>query len=46
VPCQLSEHFAAAHPNAAIEIVDSGHELTDVLELISPRVEDFLGSPR
>jgi hypothetical protein len=42
VPARYSEEFAAAHPNAALQIVDSGHELLDVLELMAPKVESFL----
>ena len=42
VPVSYSQDFAANHPNAALEIVDSGHELTDVLEYMAPKVAAFL----
>jgi uncharacterized protein len=45
VPPGLSRHFAAAHPDAVLEIVDSGHDLLDVLDYITPKVESFLGTP-
>jgi pimeloyl-ACP methyl ester carboxylesterase len=47
VPARLSESFAASHPNARLEILDSGHELLDVLEYMGSKVEEFLlGSRR
>jgi len=42
VPAAYSEEFAASHPNAQLEILDSGHELTDVLEYMAPRLAQFL----
>ncbi|MGO9230193.1 MAG: alpha/beta hydrolase [Terracidiphilus sp.] len=42
VPVELSRRFVAGHPNAALEIVDSGHELLNVLDSIGPKVTDFL----
>ncbi len=42
VPPQYSTEFAAAHPNARLEILDSGHELLNVLEYMSPKVLEFL----
>jgi len=42
VPVSYSQEFAANHPNATLEIVDSGHELTDVLEYMAPKVAAFL----
>jgi len=42
VPAELSRRFAAAHPNAALEIVDSGHEMLNVLDAIGPKVTAFL----
>jgi uncharacterized protein len=32
VPASVSQTFAATHPNAELRLMDSGHELTDVLE--------------
>jgi pimeloyl-ACP methyl ester carboxylesterase len=42
VPVQYSEEFAATHPNASLEVLDSGHELLNVLDYMAPRVTDFL----
>lgn len=43
VPSQFSVEFAAAHPNARLEILDSGHELINVLDYMAPKVAAFLG---
>lgn len=32
VPAEVSEQFAASHPNARVRLMESGHELTDVLD--------------
>ena len=37
VPLTHSEHFAALYPSVRLLPVDSGHELTDVLELLGTR---------
>lgn len=42
VPVQESVRFADSHPNADLVRVESGHELTDVLESIWVRSEPFL----
>ena len=42
VPVAYSQQFALAHPNAHLEVLDSGHELLDVLEYMAPRVTGFL----
>jgi len=42
VPANLSRLFSANHPNVTLEIVDSGHELLNVLDDIGPKVEAFL----
>ena len=42
VPAELSRAFAASHPNAALEIVDSGHDLLNVLDEIAPKIDAFL----
>lgn len=42
VPASLSRTFAATHPNVTLEVVDSGHELLNVLDYIGPKVEAFL----
>jgi uncharacterized protein len=45
VPARFSQEFAATHPNARLEVLDSGHELHNVLEYMAPRVMDFLLDP-
>jgi len=42
VPPLASEHFAAARPNVHLEVVDSGHELTDVLPYLWNKMREFL----
>jgi pimeloyl-ACP methyl ester carboxylesterase len=42
VPARYSSEFAATHPNARLEILDSGHELLNVLEYMAPKVCAFL----
>jgi len=43
VPVEYSQEFAAAHPhNVKLHLLDSGHELTDVLEIIWNETEPFL----
>jgi pimeloyl-ACP methyl ester carboxylesterase len=42
VPAKLSSEFAVTHPNAKLKVVDSDHELLDVLEPIWRQVEPFL----
>jgi pimeloyl-ACP methyl ester carboxylesterase len=42
VPVQYSEEFAATHPNASLEVLDSGHELLNVLEYMAPLVTAFM----
>ena len=42
VPARYSSEFAAAHPNALLEILDSGHDLLNVLEYMAPKVRGFL----
>jgi len=42
VPARYSSEFAATHPNARLETLDSGHDLLNVLEYIAPRVTGFL----
>ena len=43
VPVEVSEQFAAGHPNAILKVVPSGHELTDVLERLWTETAMFLG---
>jgi uncharacterized protein len=42
VPPEVSRRYAASHPNVELKLVDSGHELTDVLEGIWNRTAMFL----
>src|SRR5207237_6538961 len=42
VPAEFSREFAGKHSNARLEILDSGHELTDVLNYMAPQVAAFL----
>lgn len=42
VPVSYSREFAAAHPNAVLEVLDSGHELLNMLDYMGPKVGSFL----
>jgi pimeloyl-ACP methyl ester carboxylesterase len=42
VPASYSEEFVAAHPNAHLQLLDSGHELTDCLDVIWNEAVSFL----
>jgi pimeloyl-ACP methyl ester carboxylesterase len=42
VPAAASEGFTASHPNVILRLMDSGHELTDVLDPMWALVEEFL----
>ena len=43
VPPKVSLDFARRHPNATVRLVESGHELTDVLEMLWNETVAFLG---
>jgi pimeloyl-ACP methyl ester carboxylesterase len=43
VPAALSKAFAEGHPNVTLRLLDSGHELTDVLEQLWMETATFLG---
>lgn len=45
VPCELSREYAGKHPNAILRALPSGHELTDVLEVMWPEMLTFLSQP-
>lgn len=45
VPVGLSEQFAAAHTNATLRVLDSDHELLNVLEPMWTEIESFLWGP-
>jgi pimeloyl-ACP methyl ester carboxylesterase len=42
VPAELSREFAAAHPNVRLHVLDSDHELLNVLEAIWQAAAPFL----
>jgi uncharacterized protein len=42
VPVEFSKKFWAAHPNCELHVLDSGHELTDVLPAMWVLTERFL----
>ncbi len=42
MPVMYSSEFVKAHPNARLVRLDSGHELTDVLDAIWRQSEEFL----
>jgi pimeloyl-ACP methyl ester carboxylesterase len=42
VPVAYSEQFALTHAGAHLEVLDSGHELLNVLDYMAPRVTGFL----
>jgi len=44
VPAQYSRDFAAGRGNVRLEMMDSGHDLLNVLEAMGDGVEAFLGS--
>lgn len=41
VPAAYSRDFAARHPNARLQIVDSGHDLLNVLDDLAPQIRRF-----
>jgi pimeloyl-ACP methyl ester carboxylesterase len=44
VPPEVSERFCLTHPQARLHLLDSGHELTDVMEPMWELAWDFLAS--
>ena len=42
VPPAVSLQFASGHPNATVHLMESGHELTDVLDAMWVRTKEFL----
>jgi pimeloyl-ACP methyl ester carboxylesterase len=44
VPARYSEEFAAAHPNATLEVLDAGHDLLNVLDYMAPKILSFLAA--
>ena len=41
VPVEIFQQFASTHPNATLEILQSGHELLNVLDHMAERVVPF-----
>lgn len=42
VPAEVSQRYAARRPNVTLQLLDSGHELTDVLEALWAATARFL----
>jgi len=42
VPARHSQEFARGRPQVQLEILDSGHELTDQLDYMAPKILEFL----
>jgi pimeloyl-ACP methyl ester carboxylesterase len=42
VPVSSSREFSARHPNAALEVLDSDHQLFDMLDYMAPKITRFL----
>jgi uncharacterized protein len=42
VPVALSREFVASHPNARLRVMDSDHELLDVLDVVTTEAVPFL----
>ncbi len=42
VPAAASVDFASRHPNTRLEVLESGHELLNVLDYMAPKVAVFL----
>jgi uncharacterized protein len=45
VPASISAAYAQQHSNARLVLLESGHELTDVLDPMWVLISDFLGVP-
>jgi uncharacterized protein len=46
VPAEVSRRYAAGHANVELRLVESGHELTDVLDPLWEETATFLGIPK
>lgn len=42
VPARYSQEFAASHPNVTLEVLDSGHDLLNVLDYMAAKIVRFL----
>lgn len=45
VPASISSAYASRHPHIQLVLLESGHELTDVLELMWVQISRYLGVP-
>ena len=45
VPAGISSAYAARRPNIKLVLMESGHELTDVLEPMWSQISDYLAVP-
>jgi uncharacterized protein len=45
VPAALSSTYASHHPSVRLVLLESGHELTDVMDLMWAQVSDYLAVP-
>jgi hypothetical protein len=45
VPAQYSQDFAAGRSNVRLQLMDSGHDLLNVLDAMAKGVEAFLPCP-
>ena len=45
IPVGISTAYTAGHPNVRLVVMESGHELTDVLEPMWSEISSFLGVP-
>ena len=45
VPAGISSDYASRHPNVKLVLLESGHELTDVLDLMWAQVSSYLAVP-
>jgi pimeloyl-ACP methyl ester carboxylesterase len=42
VPVSSSQEFSARHPNATLEVLDSDHQLLNMLDYMAPKITRFL----
>jgi pimeloyl-ACP methyl ester carboxylesterase len=42
VPISLSREFSTNHPNAVLEVLDSNHQLLNVLDYMAPKIARFV----
>ena len=42
VPVSSSREFSSGHPNATLEVLDSDHQLLNMLDYMAPKISRFL----